>query len=71
MASCIKRTSPGSRLAFAGKFAVFLVPFVSKFIEFAERSADFLHPFGEAVGHCGRDRRFVVAVDKSLLFQVP
>src|SRR5205807_8515206 len=57
--------------AFSFGFVVFLLPFMSKFIEFLESLADFLHAFRYAIRHGRRDCRLVVAVDKALLLQIP
>src|SRR5216117_77585 len=60
-----------SCLAFADDFVVFLLPFMGKLIQLIESSTDFLHALGQVVGHGRRDRGLIMAVDKSLLFQVP
>ena len=44
-------------------FGVFLLPFVSKFVELVEGHTDFLHALGQAISHCRQNRRLVVAKD--------
>ena len=52
-------------------FGVFLLPFLSKFVELVEGHTDFLHPPGQAISHGRRNRRLVIAKDKPLLLEIP
>src|SRR5262249_11925990 len=52
-------------------FRVFLLPFLSKFVELVESRTDFLHPLGQAISHGRRDRRLVIAENKPLVFEIP
>ena len=57
-------------LAFSNAFGVLRLPFMGKFIQLIQSAADFLHAFGQTISHGRRDRRLVMAEEKTLLFQV-
>src|SRR5882724_6375100 len=57
-------------LAFSTALGVFLLPFMGKFIQLIKSATNFLHALGQSISHGRWDCRLVMAVEKTLLFQV-